>query len=715
MKAIKKIIKIFLIMMGMGLVGGIGLFSYYAKNAPKITQSDLQGGGASKLYDTNGQYIMNLGAEKRYYVKYDQIPKQTKDAIISIEDKRFYEEKIGLDPVRIAKSVLINLAGRNIYAGGSTITQQLVKLSVFSTTQSDRTLRRKAQEAWLAMKISKQYSKKQILEYYINKVYMNYNIIGLGTAAKEFYKKDLSELDLAQTALLAGMPNAPISYDPYIYPKRATYRRNTVLKAMLDNKKITQKQFDMAINEPITKGLKRIKDKNSKKKRKVNDPYVQEVINEVKSLGYNPYIDNLKITVNLSQNVQDKLYKLANNGKVYFTNDKMQVAATVLDVRTGHVLAMIGGRKLPNIQLGLNRAVQTDRSSGSSIKPVLDYAPALEYQKLSTATVVEDTPYVYKGTNIQLHDWDNCYLGYMTMRYALEQSRNVPAVRTLEKVGLRKATRFTKTLGMDIPTNRGLSIGIGADVSTLQLAGAYAAFASGGIYSKPRFVEKIETPNGDVYTVSNQARRVMKPSTAYMINDMLKGVINYGSGSAAKIPNLIQAGKTGTVKYSENELTKFPNYNGSPKDSWFVGYTPRYVIAVWTGYDRLTDGKIDAKGELTAQLFYKELMSYLSADKSVLDWKKPHSVVTRHIRGRKELFLRGHAPAEPEKSKSKDYRYYYFYSDQQEPNSIPSTTQNSQNVPSRSNIPPAIVQNNDDSSQYNDDSSQSYQQDDDSQ
>ena len=255
-------------------------------------------------------------------------------------------------------------------------------------------------------------------------------VYGLETAAEKFYHKKLAQLDLAQTALLAGMPNSPISYDPYIYPQKAMYRRNTVLKAMLDNKKISQKQFVQASNESITTGLqRRIANQSQTKRQHINDPYIKEVIHEVNQIGYNPYTDNLKITVNIDQGVQKKLYELANDGEIKFTNNKMQVAATVLDAYNGHVLAMLGGRKLPNVQLALNRAVQTDRSSGSSIKPILDYAPGIEYENWSTTKVLQDTPYTYKGSNIQLHDWDDKYLGAMNIRYALEQSRNVPAIR----------------------------------------------------------------------------------------------------------------------------------------------------------------------------------------------------------------------------------------------------------------------------------------------
>lgn len=652
-----KIIKWLFLAALLVVVSGIGLFAFYAKDAPNISQSQLQSGGTSSLYTNDGKFLLSLGSEKRIYVKNKDIPRQLKDAIVSVEDKRFYKDRLGVDPIRIVGSMLTNAKSNSIAAGGSTITQQLVKLTVFSTAASQRTLKRKAQEAWLAMKVQHEFSKDQILEFYVNKVFMNYGNYGMGTAANYYYNKSLKDLDLAQTALIAGMPNAPVMYDPYLYPQKARYRRNIVLKTMLENDKITKAQYNQAINEPITKGLRPRHTNNESKIRQIDDPYIKEVISEVKSKGFDPYNDNLKITINIDQKAQNKLYQLANNGEVPFTNDKMQIGATVVDPNNGHVVAILGGRHLPSVQLGLDRAVQTGRSTGSSIKPVLDYAPAIQYLNWSTAKMLDDSKYVYPGTNIQLYDWDNKYDGMMTMRKALEQSRNVPAVKTLADVGVKRASGFARRMGVDVPANSGLSVAIGANASSLQMAGAYSAFATMGVYHKPQFVSKIETPDGLTRNYDSNGVRVMKKSTAYMITDMLKGVIKRGSGTNAKIADLYQAGKTGTVKYSDEDLAKYPGYNSTPKDSWFVGYTRSYVMGVWTGYDNLKDGTISGIGQQSAQLIYKSMMTYLMRNKPNLDWKQPNSVVRARIvnnsnppevatsGGTWQLFVRGHAPA----------------------------------------------------------------------
>ena len=657
-KIIKRIFAWSFTLIMLGVISGVGLFAYYAKDAPIVTQTKLQSEGSSALYTSDGKLLLTLGAERRNYLHSDEIPQRMKDAVISVEDKRFYKEPLGLDPIRIAGSLLANIKGHDISAGGSGITQQLIKLSVFSTDTSQRTLRRKAQEAWLAMQISRQYSKEQILEFYINKVYMGYNTFGLGTAASYYFGKSPSKLDLAQTALLAGMLNAPIKFDPYLYPQNAQYRRDIVLYAMLKNNKITNQEYQQAIKEPVQTGLRpRHSNNDHSERRKIDDPYIKEVVNEAQEKGFDPYNSNLKITVNIDQKAQNELYELANSNKIPFTNDKMQVGATVVDPINGHVVAIVGGRHLPNLALGYNRAVQTGRSTGSSIKPILDYAPAIEYKNWSTAQILSDTPYIYSGTNIQLFDWDNRYLGPVTMRYALEQSRNVPAVRTLEDVGFNKGIKFAKKMGINIEKKQGLSAAIGANASSLQMAGAYGALANDGVYHKPQFISKIETPDGIVRNYDTSGERVMKSSTAYMITDMLKGVITRGSGMQAKIKNLHQAGKTGTVKYSDAEINKYPSYRGTPKDSWFAGYTPKYSIAVWTGYDTLSDGKISGQGENAAQLLYKNMMTYLMKEKGNPDWHKPDTVVSqKYLSGRtvtNELYVKGHVPKPPKIKKPK--------------------------------------------------------------
>ena len=630
---LKIILSVFLIF----ILCGSGLFIYYIKSAPKLSTSKLQAKGASTIYDNTGQVITTLGTGNQVYAQESDIPNTLKNAIISVEDRHFYQEKLGIDPVRIVKAAFDDITGKGDLGlqGGSTLTQQLIKLSYFSTKESDRTLKRKAQEAWLAMQASRQYSKAQILQFYINKVYMGNGVYGMLSAAEYYFGKPLNDLSLSQLALLAGMPQSPNGYNPYTNPTQAKLRRDTVLNAMYNNNKITAQQLADAKATPINSGLvTQTSQQNNTEETKVVDSYVKEVINEVKNkMKLNPYTDSLKIYTNLNLKLQQQLYNIVNtNEYVAFPNNQLQTAVTMINPNNGKIMAQIGGRKVGNVQFGYNRAVATNRSNGSTMKPIMDYGPAIEYDNWSTYTLLDDTPYVYPGANTQLYDWDHKYLGKMTMRKALVESRNVPAIRTLQKVGLNKAINFVKGLGINLPqSEQVLSTGIGANVSTLQSAAAYAAFANGGIYYKPYYINKITLADGTTYNYNSQGTRAMKPSTAYMITNMLAGVPKADIGRAANIPGLYQAGKSGSVAYSQNEIAQNPALTNLCKDAWYTGYTQHAVISVWTGYDQpLTNGLTLAQ-ESISQEIYKALMSYYAQNVTNTNWHMPSNVISENI------------------------------------------------------------------------------------
>lgn len=645
------------------------IFVYYAFSAPAVSQENLQSGGSSTIVDSSGKTIASLGDNKRNYATIDKVPQTMQDAVVSIEDKNFYNEPLGVDPIRIAKSAFNNVT-KGTLQGGSTLTQQLIKLTVFSTDTKDQTFKRKMQEAWLAMRVSQKFSKQQILEFYINKVYLNNGIYGMETGAKYYYGKTLKQLTLPEMALLAGLPNAPSNYDPYTHPTEAKQRRDLVIRAMYDNNKITKAQAEEAINTPISTGLqpyKKVSNSNNNK-RIVSDPYIKEAITEVKKKGFDPYRDNLKITVNMDYDAQRKLYNIVNSSNyVQFPDSKMQVGASIVNPNNGKVVAMVGGRNLGDIQFGLNRAVQTGRSNGSTMKPILDYAPAIEYLNWSTFHQVDDSEYTYPGTDIQLKDWDEQYEGEMSMRKALVNSRNVPAIRTLSAVGFTQAKTFAKKLGITIGSDEGLSAGIGSKVSSLQGASAYAAFSNGGTYYKPYYVSKIETADGLVHNYSKSGTEAMKDSTAYMITDMLKGVPE-SYATYANISGLHQAGKTGTTNYSNEAIATNAALSGTAMDSWYNGYTKNYSMSVWTGYDSPNQSGISSTYQSVAGKIYKAEMSYLANQtNSNPNWKKPSSVVSAMIKTSststpivaspssssssytRELFVKGHAPYDPYK------------------------------------------------------------------
>lgn len=624
------------------MVASAALFFYYASSAPKISRSDLTSQSITTIYDDQNRVISRLGAQKREYAKDNQIPKQLKNAVVSIEDRRFYKHH-GVDTIRILGAATSNVFGRSAgMQGGSTLTQQLVKLSVFSTAASDRTLKRKAQEAWLAINVEQHFSKSQILDFYINKVYMGNGIYGMQTAAQYYYGKDLNDLDLSQLALLAGMPQSPTYYNPLVSnTKYATQRRNEVLNAMVRSNYITQSQANQAASESVTAGLDpdhgNISGSGTAVDSKVVDPYVKQVLADLQAQGYDPYSDGLKVHTNLDLDAQQHLYDAANKN-VQFQNDKMQAGVAVTDPHNGQIIAMLGGRHTGNVVYGLNRAVQSNRSSGSTAKPLMDYGPAIEYLQWPTFKSIADTRFVFPGTNTVLHDFDKKYKGNMTMREALVQSRNVPAIRALQAVGIKRATSFLDGLGISQKQPYTLQNGIALYISPLQVSAAYAAFANGGTYYKPYYISSITTQDGSVKQFNPKGKRAMNKATAYMITDMLKGVFTDSQGSAtdARLDGVNQAGKTGTTNYPGNS-----NQSGV-MDSWMAGYTKNYSIAVWTGYDHPLEpgGSISEQYVKSAQLLYKDLMQYLDSQNHASDWTMPDTVEAVRVKGKRQLVIR---------------------------------------------------------------------------
>lgn len=615
-------------------LAGVGLFWYYAKDAPELTDKKLDATVSSKLYTQDGELFEDLGAEKREKISANELPKTLEDAIVSVEDRRFYKH-IGVDPIRIIGSALSNFTSGGLQ-GGSTLTQQLIKLSFFSTSAEDQTLKRKAQEAWMAVRLEQKKSKQEILTYYVNKVYMSNGLYGMETASEMYFGKKLSELSLPQTALLAGMPQAPSAYDPYVYPDQAKKRRDTVLYTMLQNEKISQTEYDQAVNVPVTDGLQELT--QSDDNTKIVDNYVKEVINEVQEkTDKNVYTDGLEIYTNLDLDAQKKLYDIVNTDQyVSYPDDEMQVASTLIDTNTGKVKAQIGGRHIAeDVTLGNNLAVNTSRDFGSTMKPVTDYGPAFEYLKYSTGKTITDAPYNYEGTSTPVGNWDNQYMGTITLRQALYLSRNVPAVKLFNEVGSDKVASFLKNLGIEystihqsnaISSNTEEQDGTKYGASSLKMAAAYAAFANGGTYYKPQYVNKIVFQDGTEETYEPDAKTAMSPETAYMITDILKDTITEGTGTNAQIAGLYQAGKTGTSNYTDDEYAKLGISSGVYPDILFAGYTPNYSISVWTGYNKKMT-PVTSESSHVASDVYRELMQYVSANVTNTDWEMPSGLI----------------------------------------------------------------------------------------
>lgn len=675
---------------------GALIFGYYAMKAPTLSEKDLVATTSSKIYDNKNNLIADLGAEKRINVTANEIPTDLVNAIIAIEDHRFFNHR-GVDIVRIGGSFLHNLHGGS--QGGSTLTQQLIKLTYFSTSASDRTLSRKIQEAWLATQLEKKATKQEILTYYVNKVFMANGNYGMQTAAKSYYGKDLKDLSLPQLALLAGMPQAPNQYDPYSHPEAAQQRRNLVLKEMLDMKTISNKQYEAAVNTPVTDGLQSLSSSSSYPA--YMDNYLKEVIEQVEEeTGYNLLTTGMDVYTNVDTEAQKKLWDIYNTDEyVNYPDDELQVASTVIDVNNGKVIAQLGSRhQSSNVSFGTNQAVETNRDWGSAMKPITDYAPALEHEEYtSTAATITDAPYNFPHSSTPFYNWDRSYYGSITMTYAIQQSRNVPAVKALEKVGLKKAKKFLNGLGIDYPemvyanaissNTSDSSNKYGA--SSEKMAAAYAAFANGGTYYKPKYVSRVVFSDGTTKEFDSEGTRAMKATTAYMMTDMMKTVLMAGIGTNAAISGVYQAGKTGTSNYADNEVNKLTKNTGyssfvAPDES-FVGYTPEYAMAVWTGYSNRWTPVLD-NGMQVATDVYRQMMLYLANNNNSghTDWTQPSGL----YRSGSYLYLNNG------KNNYNNYYYEPSYSTDQYSYEESSTSSSNEENPSKPSEPSSQDSNN---------------------
>ena len=614
-----------------------GLVAYYISSAPALTEEALTATTSSKIYDKDGGLIADLGAEKRSNAKTQEIPTDLVNAIVAIEDQRFFNHR-GVDVIRIAGAFLNNLTSGGLQ-GGSTLDQQFIKLTYFSTSTEDQTLKRKIQEAWLALQLERRNTKQEILTYYVNKVYMSNGNYGMKTAASAFYGKELKDLSIAQAALLAGMPQAPNQYDPYTQPEAAQRRRDIVLGEMLDEKYITKEQYDTAIATPVTDGLQPLK--STAAYPLYMDNYLKEVIEEVEEkTGYNLLTTGMSVYTNVDSAAQQQLWNIYNTDEfVYYPDNIFQVASTIVDVSNGKVIAQLGARnQATNVSFGVNQAVETNRDFGSTMKPITDYAPALKNGVYtSTADTIVDGPYNYPGTSTPVYNYERGYFGSMTVKSAIQYSRNIPAIKALEATGLDKALEYLNSIGIDYPellySNAISSNTTVSDqkygASSEKMAAAYAVFANGGTYYKPQYVNKVVFTDNTTKEFAPEGKQVLSPEIAYMMTDMMKSVLTYGVGANAAVSGVPIAGKTGTSNYADNELAAVLASNPAASSSSmaapdhnFVGYSTKYAMAVWTGYSNRNTPILD-NGNLVATDVFRSMMTYLNPVETALDWEMP--------------------------------------------------------------------------------------------
>lgn len=617
-KRIFRIALIAILLIGLG-VGA--LFGYYVITAPDLDDELLADPASTKLLDINGDVFADLGVEKRSKISYNDVPDVLEDAILATEDVRFFKH-IGIDFRRIGGAVLANFSDGFGSQGASTITQQVVKGSFLS---DDKTMKRKVQEQWLSLKLEQKYSKEEIFEMYVNKIYYGAGAYGVATAAEVYFgKTDLNDLTLAEAALLAGLPQRPSAYDPFVNPDLAKERMETVLNLMVRHNKISQAQADEALEVEVASLL------TTKRKDYVKyEGFIQQVQEEIEEkTGLNIYEDSLKIHTTIDPKAQEHVEFLLsddeNNPINYSSDPEMQVGLTVIDTQTGAIRAVGPGRNRDSN--GWNYAIHGDgRQPGSTIKPLTVYGPAVEHMKMSTYhQLLDDKPFPIKGTKEVIRNAGRNYSGWVTAREALTRSLNVPTLKLMEEVGFQNAKDFAKGLGLSFHDDSiviGDAIGGTSSTATpLEMAGAYAAFGNGGVYHEPYAVTKIEYPNGKVEEFKSKAEIAMEDYTAYMVTDMLKSVVQSGTGTAANISGLPMAGKTGTTNLPDD-------LGGGNPDVWFVGYTTNYTISVWTGHDKPSEVLKDKAAKDVAKHLYRETMTFVSDGVETKDFEKPSSVV----------------------------------------------------------------------------------------
>ncbi|WP_377889755.1 transglycosylase domain-containing protein [Alkalihalobacillus sp. R86527] len=603
--------------------GGYNTYAYI-NEAPKLNEKELNLAQSSTLYDREGNKIKDLiGKEHRKTVAFEDIPDHVVNAFIAVEDVRFWDHN-GVDVKRIGGAILANIKEGFGAEGASTITQQVVKNMLL---EPEKTMKRKVQEAYLAVELEEAYSKEEIFEMYVNKIYFGNGAYGVATAADTYFNKNLDELTTGEAALLAGLPQRPSGYDPYKHEDLADERRGTVLYLMKKHGFINEKEKKEAESKAVSDLIV-----EKKAPTTTNDAFIDQVIVDLKKAGIPEkalFTGGLKIYTTLDQEAQKVVDDALTTDKaVHYPDDKFKAGIALIDTETGKIKAIGGNRQSEkkDVQKGFNYATQLERQPGSTIKPILDYGPGIEKHKWSTNKQFIDEELEFNGDEIS--NWNDEYQGSVSIRTALQWSYNIPAIKAFMEVGGEEAKAFAENLGITIDhTYPSYAIGgFKKGISPLQLAGAYASFGSGGVFNEPYSVEKVVYPNGKELDLASEGKRAMSEGTAYMITDMLRTVVKEGTGMQAAIPGLDLAGKTGTTNLPENI-----NAEGT-SDAWFSGYTTNYTAAVWTGYDKTTANTfIRKKNDDIAKLLFKHVMTTVSKDVETASFKKPDSIVELKI------------------------------------------------------------------------------------
>ena len=563
---------------------------FWIYQAPAFDSKILDNNSRTVVYDANNNEVAKLGNQIGENLETADIPEKMQDAILATEDNRFFEHG-AVDFRRLVGAVVSNLTSGFGSQGASTISQQLIKRTFLDDNKS---VKRKVQEAYLAYKLEQNYDKESIFTMYVNRIYYSDGVYGLKTAAKYYYGKDLSQLTLPQMALLAGLPQHPNTYNPYDNPEAAKARRDTVLYLMQYHGKISEADATAAQKTDVLSGLIQRDESErvllSSQFDSKYTSYMNQIVNELRnSKEYKDYEGDvlnlgLKIYTNLDTKIQDTLTESVNANYAGI-KQASNVAMVVLNNENSGIAALYGGKK--QTFHGFNIATQAKLQPGSSIKPIFAYGPAIEYLNWGSDHTVNDTK--IQGSEIQ--NWDRQYHGNITINNALVWSYNIPAVKTYQEVGFNRVKQYAANVGMNI-TDDSITTPIGGSgdgFSPLQMAGSYVPFSNGGYYATPKAIKKVYDSEGtEIKSFSTDDRkRVIKESTAYIMTSMLRNVVN-GTAANARISGADMAVKTGTTTFGEGEAQKYGfDINNYSKDSWTIGYTSNYTLAVWQGFDAI--------------------------------------------------------------------------------------------------------------------------------
>lgn len=615
------------------IVGMFIFFSMIVSEAPEFDPKNLYTQESSIVYGTDGQELAKLGTEKREKITYNDLPQILIDAIVATEDSSFFQHN-GFNAARFLKASLSQAVGGG-GGGASTLTMQVSKNAYTSDVSSGfEGIKRKFTDIYLSIfKIEKTYTKEEIMEFYVNSYYMGGGAYGVEQACKNYFNKSVSDINLAEAAMLAGIYQAPNYYDPTINPEQTEERRQVVLNLMVRHGYITEEEREIASKLTVDKLLVAKKADGSDQIDPRYRDFIDTVVEDVKKkTGFNPYTTPMLIYTTMDAAKQEYVTNLMNGSNFNWENDKVQAGIAVIDTNTGAIVAVGAGRNREG-QMSYNYATMIKRQIGSTSKPLYDYGPLIEYNNASTYRLYYDEPYSYTG-GTPINNWDRGYKGLITMREALRISRNIPALKAFQENENDNIKNFITSLGLHPELEGGYlheahaigayGDGVTSGESPLDVAAAYSAFANGGYYTEPYSFTKIVYRNSDeVYEYKPVTTKVMSDATAYMVADMLVTASSWATG-ASSVNGVTYGSKTGTSNYSDEIMAQYNLPYDAVNDLWVAGICRDYATAVWYGYDEI-DSNYYNHGNGNTVLYSQLIRGVFTGE---ANFTRPNSVVS---------------------------------------------------------------------------------------